>query len=60
MIKILITKIKLHFMDLYWFESHSYHTDLFPPSFYATHSPEEIKETGQKAIEQLQEKIKDL
>lgn len=60
MLKKLITKIKLHFMDLYWFESHSYHKDSFPPSFYATHTPDEIKEAEEKAIKQLQSKIKDL
>lgn len=59
MIKKIIFRIKLIHMDSRWrfYGGSSY--DLFPPSFYYTHTEEEIKRITEKELAALHQMIED-
>ncbi len=50
-------KIKLQEMDYIYYRYGGNCFGLFPPSFYYTHSQEEIKKIGEETILRLQEMI---
>ncbi len=49
--------VKLKIMDWDWWSSGACHHALFPPSFYYTHTPEEIERIRAEKIKKIQEMI---
>ena len=46
-------KLKLWYMDHQWRMSGSYLNELFPPSFYYTHTEEEIKRITKETVDSI-------
>ena len=55
----ILHKYKLYKMDRDFYMSPLHEGFLYPPSFYYTHTPEEIKEIEQKEIAELREMVEE-
>ena len=53
-------RIKLKRMDDWWYYTGGHHYGLFPPSFYYTHSEEEIKRITEETLARLRTMIAEL
>lgn len=60
MIKKILFKMKLREMDNRWYSSGKSGWSLFPPSFYYTHTEEEIKRITAETIERIRKIIEEL
>lgn len=56
----IIFRLKLHLMDASWYEMGGRCWGLFPPSFYVTHSDEEIEQITKETLAELKELIDEL
>lgn len=59
-VKIILFKIKLLDMDEQWYLSWEPCWSLFPPSFYYTHTEEEIERITAETIERIRKLIDEL
>lgn len=58
--KAILFRIKLHEMDEWWYLTGRSGWGLFPPSFYYTHTEEEIERIRAETIERIQKLIDQL
>lgn len=57
LIRKILFRIKLHQMDRRWYDSEASSWELFPPSFYYTHTQEEIDRIRKETFAQIEEII---
>ncbi|MEY8334880.1 hypothetical protein AALB53_17520 [Lachnospiraceae bacterium 47-T17] len=60
MIRKIVFRIKLREMDNMWYYTGAGCWQLFPPSFYYTHTEEEIERIKKETIERLQQMIDEM
>ncbi len=60
MIRKIVFRIKLREMDNMWYYTGADCWQLFPPSFYYTHTEEEIERIKKETIERLQQMIDEM